>query len=269
MAASTTRVTAAGPCLVVQGLTVRTAHGRRLLDGLQFALAPGERVAVVGASGAGKSMLSLALLGLLRPPLMLQAGAAWLHGQDLLAMSRQQRHALRGTGIFLVFQSPGALLDPMLSIGFQLRQTALRSGIDRAALTAAVHSALASVRLAESVLALRAVQLSGGMKQRVLIAMALLLKPGVLIADEPTSGLDDATAHGVLQALDAAQRSTGSALLLVTHDLRLAQAHADRVLVLDAGRLVEDAPIAAFLSGQRSAAGRALVDAAQYLNGVS
>lgn len=256
------------PRLDVQGLVVTTAAGRRLLDDLHFSLAPGERVAVVGASGAGKSMLSLALLGLLRPPLKLARGSARLDGEDLFAMSRQQRHGLRGTGIFLVFQSPGALLDPMLSIGWQLGQTALRAGVARSALAPAVRDAMASVKLAPSVLTLRAAQLSGGMKQRVLIAMALLLKPRLLIADEPTSGLDDDTAGEVLQALDKAQRTTASTLLLVTHDLRLAQGHAERVLVLDGGRLVEDATMPAFVVGPASAAGRALLDAARYLEGV-
>jgi ABC-type glutathione transport system ATPase component len=213
-------------------------------------------------------MLSLALLGLLRPPLKLAGGSARLDGEDLFAMSRQQRHGLRGTGIFLVFQSPGALLDPMLSIGWQLRQTALRAGVARPALALTVRDAMASVKLASSVMSLRAAQLSGGMKQRVLIAMALLLKPRLLIADEPTSGLDDDTAGEVLQALDKAQHATASTLLLVTHDLRLAQGHAERVLVLDGGRLVEDATMPAFVAGPASPAGRALLDAARYLEGV-
>jgi len=251
--------------LAVHGLTVTTECGRRLLDDLHFALAPGERVAVLGASGAGKSMLSLALLGLLRPPLAVAAGSARLDGEDLLAMQRSRRHALRGTGLFLVFQSPGALLDPLLSIATQLGQTAGRAGIAQSARVSAVLAALHAVRLADSVLPLRAAQLSGGMKQRVLIAMALLLKPRLLLADEPTSGLDDDTAAGVLQALAEAQRATGSTLLLVTHDLRVAQAQADRVLVLDGGRLVEDAAMAAFIAAPVSHAGRALLDAAHYL----
>ena len=255
------------PRLEVRGLTVVTAHGRRLLDDLHFALAAGERVAVVGASGAGKSMLALALLGLLRPPLALAGGTARLDGRDLLALPRRDLHALRGTGLFMVFQSPGALLDPLLSIATQLRQTALRAGVDRSVLARAVGAALAAARLAESVLPLRAAQLSGGMKQRVLIAMALLLEPRLLLADEPTSGLDDDTAAGVLQALAEAQRAANSTLLLVTHDLRVAQAHADRVLVLAGGRLVEDAAMPAFLAGPASDAGRALLDAARYLEG--
>lgn len=255
--------------LDVQGLTVSNAAGRRLLDDLHFALAPGERVAVVGASGAGKSMLSLALLGLLRPPLQLAGGSARLDGEDLFAMSRQQRHRLRGTGMFLVFQSPGALLDPMLSIGTQLGQTAVRAGVAKPALAQALGAVLDAVKLAPSVMPLRAAQLSGGMKQRVLTAMALLLKPSLLIADEPTSGLDDDTAREVLQALSEAQSATASTLLLVTHDLRLAQGHTERVLVLDGGRLVEDASMSVFLAGPASAAGRALLDAARYLEGSS
>jgi ABC-type glutathione transport system ATPase component len=260
------------PCrLDVQGLvvtTARTEQGRRLLDDISFALAPGERVAVVGASGAGKSILSLALIGLLRPPLVLAGGAARLDGHDLFALAPQARHALRGTGILLVFQSPGALLDPMLTIGHQLAQCAGRAGIYRHTCAAAVNAAVNEVSLDPAVLRQHAFQLSGGMKQRVLIAMALLLKPRLLIADEPTSGLDDDTALGVLQALAAVQRATASTLLLVTHDLRLAKAHAERVLVLDGGRLVEDAAIPAFVRCPASDAGRAMLDAAHYLDGL-
>lgn len=253
------------PRLQVKGLTVTASQGQRLLDAVGFALAPKERAALLGASGAGKSMLSLALLGLLRPPVSLTHGTALLDGQDLLAMPRRVRHALRGPGIFMIFQSPGALLDPMLSIGVQLSQTSRRAGLAGPDGSNAVQAALAAVDLDAFVLKLHPQQLSGGMKQRVLIAMALVLKPRLLIADEPTSGLDDRTAHEVLCALEKAQRTLGSTMLLVTHDLRLAQAYAERALVMDAGRLVEDAAMRTFLEQPVSPAGRALREAARYL----
>lgn len=252
------------PRLQVKGLTVTASQGQRLLDAVGFALAPKERAALLGASGAGKSMLSLALLGLLRPPVSLTHGTALLDGQDLLAMPRRVRHALRGPGIFMIFQSPGALLDPMLSIGVQLSQTSRRAGLAGPDGSNAVQAALAAVDLDAFVLKLHPQQLSGGMKQRVLIAMALVLKPRLLIADEPTSGLDDRTAHGVVRP-GKAQRTLGSTMLLVTHDLRLAQAYAERALVMDAGRLVEDAAMRTFLEQPVSPAGRALREAARYL----
>jgi len=250
------------PLLEVQELSVATGEGRRVLDGVGFAVAAGERVAVLGSSGAGKSMLALALMGLLRPPLAVCAGRVLLDGTELLALPPRQRHALRGTGLFMVAQSAGAWLDPLLRIGRQLDACARR-----AAHGSSVADALGAVGLPLGVAALHAHQLSGGMKQRVLVAMALLLQPRVLLADEPTSGLDDDTAAEVLGALAAAQQRLGSALLLITHDLRAAATRTDRILVFDGGRCVEDAALVRFAAAPVSPAGRALRDAAQVLEG--
>ncbi len=259
------------PLLDVQALSValpasRAAGGAALLlDGVSFSLRAGERVAVVGGSGAGKSMLALALMGLLREPLAVCGGRILWRGRDLLAVSAAERHALRGRGLFLVFQSPGSLLDPLLSVGRQLAQCARRAGFAAASIAEGVDAALRRVGLDADVKRLHAHQFSGGMKQRVLLAMALLLEPQLLIADEPTSGLDDDSAAGVFEALEAARAATACALLLITHDLRLVRSHADRVVVLERGRVVEVAMTGPFFAAPASAAGRALCDAALYL----
>jgi ABC-type glutathione transport system ATPase component len=236
-----------------------------LLDDVSLSLHAGERVAVVGGSGAGKSMLALALMGLLREPLAVCGGRVLWRGRDLLTLVAADRHALRGRELFLVFQSPGSSLDPLLTIERQLTQCARRAGVAPQAVADRVKGALRRVRLDSGTLRLHAHQLSGGMKQRVLLAMALLLEPRLLIADEPTSGLDDDSTDGVFEALDAARAATGCALLLITHDLRLVRRHAERVVVLEHGRVVEEAATSRFFDGPRSAAGRALRDAALYL----
>lgn len=238
------------------------ASGHALLDDLCFEVADGESVAVVGASGAGKSTFALALLRLLRPPLRQIRGAVWLGGRDLHALKAAEFHRCRGRDLFMVFQSAGALLDPVVRVGNQLGLVAQRGGQP----ATAIAPILSAVGLAPVVLQQHAHELSGGMKQRVLIAMALLLRARVLVADEPTSGLDDQTAHEVLDALLAAQQRLGSALVLVTHDLRLVRRCSSRVLVLDDGRLVEDAAWPSFQAGPRSAAGAALLQAAEFLD---
>ena len=253
------------PLLEVRDLHVRAGAGATLLEGLSFRLDAGQRIGVIGASGAGKSMLALALMGLLRPPLQVARGGIFFEGHSLLGMPSTQRHALRGTGLFMVFQSAGAWLDPIWRIGHQLLACAARAGIVASSRARACDEALRAVALPSAVAQQHAHELSGGMKQRVLIAMALLLSPRLLIADEPTSGLDDETADEVLAALSAAQQRLGSALIFITHELKRAAAISDRLLVLDTGRLVEDRPTAAFTSAPHSAMGHALWSAAREL----
>jgi ABC-type glutathione transport system ATPase component len=248
------------PVLQLRDLCVAVGH-RPLLQQLCLRVEAGERLAVVGGSGAGKSLLAQAVMGLLRPPLQVQGGAIELDGVDLLTRPPRERHRLRGTGTFLIFQSPGALLDPLLSIRRQLQQAAARAGRS----VADIEAALRGVGLPERVAAQRAHQLSGGMKQRVLITMALLLRPRLVIADEPTSSLDPDTAEGVLSALDEMQLATGCALLLITHDLRIVGRHADHVLVLERGQVQEQGLVARFMARPESEAGAALLRAARAL----
>jgi ABC-type glutathione transport system ATPase component len=249
------------PLLDIQRLSVQSGV-TTLLHALSLRIQAGQRLAVVGSSGAGKSLLAHTLMGLLAPPLRVASGAIAWQGADLLRLSPAQRHRQRGLGQFLIFQSPGALLDPMLSVGWQLRQCAARVGAGPAEIVAALEQVGLE---AQPVLRQHAGQLSGGMQQRVLIAMALLLRPQLVWADEPTSSLDSDTAAEVLQALALMQQQTGCALVLITHDLRIVAQHCEQIAVLEHGRLVETAQVAAFMRAPASAAGQALLRAAQVL----
>lgn len=244
--------------LEAKGLTV-TAPGGTLLDALSFTIAPGERVGLIGQSGSGKSLTAAALCGLLRPPLRRTAGTLTLNGQ---AMQDNPRHwrRVRGRQIFQIFQSPASALTPARRIGPQLRETALIAGAPGTRIT----QALDQVGLSQTVTGQFSYQLSGGMKQRVLIAMALILRPAILIADEPTTGLDVLTEAETLNALSDMVTETGAALLFISHDLRAVQAVADRVLVMDGGRLVEDCA-ASGLFQSRAPAALALAQAAETL----
>ena len=237
--------------LDVGGLTVAAPGRAPLLDGVGFRLVPGERVGLIGPSGSGKSLTAAALGGLLRPPLR-ASGSARLDGLDLLALSPRGWRGVRGIGVFEVFQSPGAALTPGRRVGPQLAEAARRAGRPNAA----VADALAAVELSPTVVRRWPHQLSGGMKQRVLIAMALILRPRLLIADEPTTGLDALTEREVLGALDAMIAATGAALLFISHDLRAVATVAPRTLVIDAGRIVADGPTAGLATAEHAAARR-------------
>lgn len=244
--------------LSVNDLTITLPGAAPLLGALSFDLAPGERVGLVGASGCGKSLTAAALCGLLRPPLAATAGSILLDGQEMLGASASNWRRARGPQIFQIFQSPGTALTPARRIRPQLIETAKIAGADP---DAVVPAALASVALAHGVGDFFPYQLSGGMKQRVLIAMALILRPRILIADEPTTGLDVLTERDILRALNEMADETGSAVLFISHDLRAVRDVATRVLVMEAGRLVEDAPID-ILSASPVPAARTLAEAA-------
>ena len=250
--------------LSVQGLSVALGQAPPLLDQLSFDLARGERVGLVGASGSGKSLTAAALCGLLRPPLRVIHGSVQIDGEQVLDLTPKAWRKVRGRQIFQIFQSPSTALTPGRRIQYQLVETARLAGAEG---PAAIASALDAVSLPPWVVDFFPYQLSGGMKQRVLIAMALILRPRLLIADEPTTGLDVLTEHEVLTALNRMADETGAALLFVSHDLRAVQEVANRVLVMDQGQLVDDAPIS-HLSASKSPAARALAAAAQALQGI-
>lgn len=241
-----------------KGLTV-TAPGGTLLDALSFTIAPGERVGLIGQSGSGKSLTAAVLCGLLRPPLRLTTGTLILNGTSMQANPRHWRE-VRGRQIFQIFQSPASALTPARRIGPQLRETARIAGAPSTRIT----EALDQVGLSQTVTGQFPYQLSGGMKQRVLIAMALILRPTILIADEPTTGLDVLTEGEVLDALRDMLDETSAALLFISHDLRAVQAVADRVLVMEGGKLVEDCVASALLQS-RAPAAQALSEAAEIL----
>ncbi len=215
------------------------------VDGISFELGPGERTALVGESGAGKSLTAMALLGLVPPPARLAGGSVLVGDTDMLRADEAARRAVRGRVIGFVPQEPASSLNPVLSMGFQIREALrLHRGLDGTEARRAARELLASVGLPDGEF-LRAYphQLSGGQAQRAALALALAGGPRLLVADEPTTGLDLTTQGGVLHLLDDLGREHSLALLLVTHDLAVATALVRKVLIMYAGELVETGPV--------------------------
>ena len=219
------------------------------MDGVTLSVARGRTLGIVGESGCGKSMVSLSILRLLPPPGRTVAGRVLFDGQDVLAASASELRALRGGRIALVPQDPMTSLNPVFTCGEQIVE-AMRAH-DRAASRAALRArAVAGLDRVCIPAAARRFddyphQLSGGMRQRVMIAMALACAPDLLIADEPTTALDVTVQAGILDLLRALQAETGLAVILITHDLGVVAETADEVAVMYAGRVVEGAPAAA------------------------
>ncbi|MGB8812722.1 MAG: ABC transporter ATP-binding protein [Paracoccaceae bacterium] len=242
---------AAPEVLSVQGLTVcvQTEAGLKpLVENLSFTLRRGETLAIAGESGSGKSIAALAIMGLLPPPAVrVTAGAIHLGETELTALPEAEMRALRGDRIAMIFQEPMTSLNPVLTIGTQLTE-AIRAHTDVSRTEARTRAldALKAVRLSqpEQRLAQFPHELSGGMRQRVMIAMALALRPEVLIADEPTTALDVTVQREVLDLLRDLQRDLGTAIILITHDMGVVAEMADRVIVMKAGRVVEEATTA-------------------------
>ncbi len=237
---------AAGPLLSVEDLTVELpAAGvwRPAVHGATFALQAGESVALVGESGCGKTQLARAILGL-SPEQARVTGAIRFGGLDVLALSDAEWRRVRGRQIGLVLQEPASALDPVQTIGAQLDET-LRFHFDlpREKRRELALSALRDVAFPDPERALSEYphRLSGGLRQRALLALTLASGPSLLIADEPTASLDATVAAQVLDLLDRLRRERALTLLLITHDLGVVAAHCDRVLVLYAGRIVEEA----------------------------
>ena len=231
--------------LDIRGLTVRfaTRHGAfTAVDGIDLAVERNEVVAVVGESGSGKSVAMLAVMGLLPWTATVTAERLAFDGRDLLTLTPRQRRELIGRDVAMVFQEPMSSLNPCFTVGWQIGEAlATHLDLDRAARRARVIELLEQVGIPDPVRRLRAFphQLSGGMCQRVMIAMALACKPRLLIADEPTTALDVTIQAQILDLLLALRRDTGMALVLITHDLGVVAETADRVLVQYAGRPVE------------------------------
>lgn len=237
--------------LRVKNLSVGLPNALPLIDNLCFELARGERIGLVGASGSGKSLTAAVLCGLLRPPLCVTWGSVQIDGEEILGVSAAKMRQVRGRKVFQIFQSPSTALTPARRIGTQLNEAANVAGLEA---KRAVSQALDAVQLPFQVFDQFPYQLSGGMKQRVLIAMALILRPRVLIADEPTTGLDVLTEREILGALKTMTDETGASLLFISHDLRAIREVAERTLVLQDGRLVEDDAIECLAQSKASAA---------------
>ncbi|WP_249157523.1 ABC transporter ATP-binding protein [Bradyrhizobium sp. KB893862 SZCCT0404] len=233
------------PLLEVRDLRVVTGNdGVALVDGLSFTLNRGETLGIVGESGCGKSLTSLALMGLL-PRGMKAGGEVRFEGADLLTLNPAAMRDLRGDRLAMIFQDPMTSLNPALTIGFQIAEGLIRHrGCDRREARDRAIDLLRKVRLpaAERRIDEYPHQLSGGMRQRVMIAMALICQPTLLIADEPTTALDVTVQAQILDLLRELKDELRSAMIFISHDLGVVAENADRVAVLYAGRIVEEGP---------------------------
>jgi peptide/nickel transport system ATP-binding protein len=245
----------AAPLLQVDGLTSSIRIGSRWFDAVRdvsFAVGGGETVALVGESGCGKSLTALSVMGLLAPKIArVSSGRITVDGTDVTAASEAELERIRGNRIGMIFQEPMTSLNPVLTIGFQIGEALGRHrGLSRKAARARAIALLERVRVPSAAARIDAYphQFSGGMRQRVMIAMALACSPRVLIADEPTTALDVTIQAQVLALLAEIQRSEGLAILLITHNLGVVASVADRVLVMYGGDVVENAPTRAFFA---------------------
>ncbi|MFO1028299.1 MAG: ABC transporter ATP-binding protein [Acetobacteraceae bacterium] len=235
--------------LEVRGLTTRfRSSGGTVtaVDDVSFDVAQGETLAIVGESGSGKSVTALSILRLIpTPPGRIEAGQVLFEGQDLLTLDDAGIRAIRGSRIGMIFQEPMSSLNPALTIGLQVAEPIVehRGATWRDALTRA-RGLLDRVRIPDAAQRLAAYphQFSGGMRQRVMIAMAQACEPTLTIADEPTTALDVTVQAQILDLLKTRSEETGSALVLITHDLGVVARYASRVAVMYAGRIVEIAP---------------------------
>ena len=234
-----------------------TEHGRgtaRAVDGVSFELHAGETLGIVGESGCGKTVTSLSILRLIpEPPGHIRPGSVIeFEGRNLLALAPPDLRAIRGNQIAMVFQEPMTSLNPVFTIGDQIAEAAIiHQGLSRKAARARAIEMLTLVGIPDPAERVDHYphQLSGGMRQRVMIAMALVCHPKVLIADEPTTALDVTIQAQILELLERLQAELGMAVLLITHDLGIVAGQADRVIVMYAGQVVETAPTTALFDG--------------------
>lgn len=238
---------------------VRTA---RALNGITFDVAEGEVLGLVGETGAGKSLTALALLGLLQPPAVVAGGRIRFEGRELAALGGRARDPVRGTRLTLIPQSPHASLDPLSRIGDQLVRMQREHGpVSRSQAWRRAGEMLAEVRIPAPEQRLKAWphELSGGMAQRVLIAMALINRPRLVIADEPTTGLDVTVQAEILDTLKELVRAKGMSAIIITHDLGIVAHYCDRVAVMFAGMIVERGPTREVFRRQSHPYTRALI----------
>ncbi|RIY02491.1 ABC transporter ATP-binding protein [Aureimonas flava] len=275
MTAASARTAAAGApapardtVLAVEDLSISVGVGERartLVDGLSFSLARGETLCIAGESGSGKSLTSLAVMGLLpRPGPVVSGGRIRLGGVELTRLPEREMRRVRGDRIAMIFQEPMTSLNPVLTVGRQLTEAIeAHRDVSAAEARALALEALRSVRIPEAERRLRQHphELSGGMRQRVMIAMALALEPDVLIADEPTTALDVTIQAQVLGLLREIQAARGTGLILITHDMGVVAEMADRVVVMRGGRAVETGPVGPLFAVPREPYTRALLAA--------
>ena len=233
--------------LAVEKLAIdvdRDGSTHRLVHDASFSVDRGETLAIVGESGSGKSLSALAVIGLLSEGLRVASGAIRFAGQDITALDEPARNDLRGSEISMIFQEPMTSLNPVRSIGHQITEgMRLKLGLTRRQARARALELLEEVGISDPQQRLKQYphQLSGGMRQRVMIAIALACKPSLILADEPTTALDVTIQAQILKLLRKLCRETGTAMILVTHDLGVIAQTADRIAVMYAGQIVETA----------------------------
>jgi oligopeptide/dipeptide ABC transporter ATP-binding protein len=235
--------------LSVRGLETRF-YGREVVTAVRdvsFDVGRGEKLAIVGESGCGKSALALSILGLIEPPGRIVGGEVWLNGRDVSGLDDRELSRVRGREISLIFQDPMSALDPVKTIGHQIMESVVRHQpkLGRKGARARAVELLREVEVpsAERRLDDYPHQYSGGMRQRVVIAMALALRPTLLIADEPTTALDVTIQQQILGLVAELQRELGMTTIWVTHDLGVVARLVERVVVMYGGHVVEDAPV--------------------------
>jgi peptide/nickel transport system ATP-binding protein len=259
------------PVLDVRDLHISYSQGDNrstVVHGVSFTVEPGEVVALVGESGSGKTSTAQAVIGLLAENGRIESGSIHLNGAEISRWSARRLRSIRGAVVSLVPQDPGSSLNPVLTIGAQVREILeIHGRLDRREADRRVIELLTNVGLSEPELRVRQYphELSGGMKQRVLIAIAIALRPALIIADEPTSALDVTVQRRILDLIDDLRREYGTSVLLVTHDLGVAADRSEKIIVLQGGRIQEQGKTAEVLASPQSAYTRKLLSDAPSL----
>ncbi|MDD7928120.1 ABC transporter ATP-binding protein [Microbacterium thalli] len=263
----TTTPAASDALLRVDDLTVqfRTAGGvARVVDGLSFAVPRGGALGIVGESGSGKSMTSLAVMGLL-PKGGAATGRVAFDGRDLLTLPAREMRHVRGDRIAMIFQDPLSSLNPYYTVGTQIAEAyrSHRSGVSRRAARRVAIEAMERVHIRDAAKRVDHYphQFSGGMRQRIMIAMALSMEPELIIADEPTTALDVTVQAQILDLLAEIRRDTGAGLILITHDLAVVSEVTEQIVVMRAGRMVESGSVEDVFSDPQEEYTRRLLDA--------
>jgi peptide/nickel transport system ATP-binding protein len=246
------------------GVSFRTRGGETtILRNLSFDIAAGETLCLVGESGSGKSMTALALMGLVPTNGSIRTGSIRIDGEEIVGASPQRLLELRGRDIAMIFQEPMTALNPVFTVGEQIAETLrIHEHLGHKAALARAADLLRAVSIPSPEQRLKDYphQMSGGMRQRAMIAMALACRPKLLIADEPTTALDVTVQAQILELLKTIQRELGTAILLITHDMGVVEDTADRVVVMYAGRKVEEGPVVAVLARPQHPYTKALIE---------